>query len=555
MSPSIVINEFPTVQLGIVAALWRASTTLLAGSRTKCAAAYGLSGVALFVYSHLLRNAFESLLSRASFGLLGTPRFTVGGTCAPGFERIRTILRAQFRQGMHRSAQFAVYVAGRKVVDVFGSVRGCGLERSNPVDPDPRASTFHGRAPSAPDYTGAAYDSDSMQIMFSSTKSLAALVVALLVERGQLAYDASVAKVWPEFAQHGKGAITLSDVLRHESGLAFLDKPLTFDMMAPAAVARNEIGAHFEAQEPLGWDTPTPEYPNILSTRCYHGITRGLVLNEIVRRADPAGRTIGVILRDDICAPLDLRRIHIGTLPLEQESFVAPLGMQSVASTVCDAVALRLGLKAARDPRSEQAASVRATLMRMKQLYKTSHLLRWFSSLPGHTSYEDGEAQPRPADAVLNNNKRKVHCVESPSTNGLCSARDLAKLAGCLANGGELDGVRVISTRTLRDAESGGTRKFDTGTHGWSTFSKGGWCRFDDDETWLPIARGFVGWGGLGGSVFSWSPARNVGVAFAHNAPYRRSPMGWKDAQRCLPLIEATLAIIDGGGWAPAAAL
>lgn len=230
--------------------------------------------------------------------------------------------------------------------------------------------------------------------------------------------------------------------------------------------------------------------------------------------------------------------------------------MQSLASTVCDAVALQLGLKAARDPRSEQSASVRGTISRWKQLYKTSHLLRWFQTLPGHTSFEEGESQPRAEDAILNNNKRKVHAVESPSTNGLCSARDLAKLAGCLANGGEIDGVRVIATETLRDAESGGKRKFDTGMHGWTTFSKGGWCRFEDNETWVPIARGFVGWGGLGGSVFSWSPTRSVGVAFAHNAPYRRSPMGWKDAQRCLPLIEATLAIVDGGGGVlPAAAL
>ena len=283
-----LLRDWPTVQVGIIAILYRASTKLLAESRVKCAAAYSLSGVALFVYSHLLRNAHESLLSRATFGLLGTPRFTVGGTVAPGFERIEAIFRAQFRQGMHRSAQFAVYAAGRKIVDLFGSVSGSGLERSNPVDPDPRASTFHGRSPSAPDATNVSYDSDSMQIMFSSTKSLAALVVALLVERDHLAYDAPVATVWPEFAQNGKGAITLSDVLRHESGLAFLNKPLTFDMMAPAAVARNEIGAHFEAQEPLGWECPTPEFPAILSTRCYHGITRGLILNEIVRRADPA---------------------------------------------------------------------------------------------------------------------------------------------------------------------------------------------------------------------------------------------------------------------------
>ena len=541
---SRLLQDLPSLQIAIAAALWRASSRA-ADAPLACAATYTISAVVLSLFAGLTRNAHESILSRASFGLLGTPHFVVGGTVAPGFERIEAMFRAQFKQGLHRSAQICVYAAGQKVVDLYGSVRGKGLERANEPDLDPCASTFHGRAPSAPDSAHGAYDGDSMQICFSSTKSLAAVVVALLVERGHLSYDDTVCSIWPAFAQNGKAAITVSDVLRHEAGLSFIDKPLTFDMMSPDAVARNEVGAHFEQQAPLGWDHPTPEFPNLLSKRCYHGITRGLVLNEIVRRADPGRRTIGVILRDDICSPLQLSRTHIGTLPLALEPFVAPLGMQSVANTVCDGIALTCGLKPARDVRSEQSASVRATIAKWKTLYKTSHLLRWFASLPGKTSYEKGEAMPPPEDGILNNNKRKVHAVESPSTNGLCSARDLAKLAACLANGGELNGVRVLSAATLREGQSEGKRAFDTGTHGWSTFSKGGWCLFEDEETWMPIARGFVGWGGLGGSLFSWSPQRNVGVAFTHNAPYRRSPMGWKDAQRCLPLLEATLQIVE----------
>jgi hypothetical protein len=172
---SRLLQDLPSLQIAIAAALWRASSRA-ADAPLACAATYTISAVVLSLFAGLTRNAHESILSRASFGLLGTPHFVVGGTVAPGFERIEAMFRAQFKQGLHRSAQICVYAAGQKVVDLYGSVRGKGLERANEPDPDPCASTFHGRAPSAPDSAHGAYDGDSMQLCFSSTKSLAAVV-------------------------------------------------------------------------------------------------------------------------------------------------------------------------------------------------------------------------------------------------------------------------------------------------------------------------------------------------------------------------------------------
>ena len=58
--------------------------------------------------------------------------------------------------------------------------------------------------------------------MFSSVKSIAAIIVALMVDRGLLDYDEKVSTYWPEFAQNGKQDIKVADVLRHEGGLAHI---------------------------------------------------------------------------------------------------------------------------------------------------------------------------------------------------------------------------------------------------------------------------------------------------------------------------------------------
>ena len=67
---------------------------------------------------------------------------------------------------------------------------------------------------------GETYDKDSLQIVFSSTKSVAGIVFGMLVDKGLVNYDDKVAKYWPEFAYNGKQDITIVQVMRHESGLA-----------------------------------------------------------------------------------------------------------------------------------------------------------------------------------------------------------------------------------------------------------------------------------------------------------------------------------------------
>ncbi len=129
--------------------------------------------------------------------------FTIGGFVAPGYEGVYEAFAANFRQGRERDAQLVIYKDAKIVVDLFGS--------------NAEAST----APKD------GYDSDTLQIVYSSGKAIAATVIAMAVDRGLLAYDDPVAKHWPEFAAKGKEWITVADVLRHDAGLATFHEVIT----------------------------------------------------------------------------------------------------------------------------------------------------------------------------------------------------------------------------------------------------------------------------------------------------------------------------------------
>ena len=138
--------------------------------------------------------------------------------------------------------------------------------------------------------------------MFSSGKSIAAIVVAMLVDKGLLEYDKKVRDYWTEFGQNGKNDITLADVLRHESGLQNFNHTLKESDISRESIKANVIGKIVEDLVPI-W--PTKELgvvgPDGTETRrAYHALTRGWVLNEVVRRVDPEHRTIGEIMQADI---------------------------------------------------------------------------------------------------------------------------------------------------------------------------------------------------------------------------------------------------------------
>ena len=232
---------------------------------------------------------------------------TSGGECMPGYERVRDLFLSGFAPGGPEDrAQLCAYVRGVKVVELWAS-RTATAERRWGYDCGCNAAERP-------------YDGASLQNVWSSTKVLTSLVVAMLVDRGHLAYEQRVAEVWPEFAAHGKADCTVAMLMRHEAGLAQFDRPLGMTQLTAQAIRAGAVSEVIAAQRPA-------HAPG--ARRVYHPLTRGWLVNELVRRADPAGRTVGQFLLEEVSTPLDLRdELRIG-LPDEMHALVAPLVRRS----------------------------------------------------------------------------------------------------------------------------------------------------------------------------------------------------------------------------------
>ena len=140
-----------------------------------------------------------------------------------------------------------------------------------------------------------------MVVVMSTTKGIAAMTLAVANARGWLDYDAPVARYWPEFAQNGKGAITVRQLLGHEAGLVLLDETLTLEKLSDL-----DYLARMRARQKPAWPPGT--------RHGYHTITIGLYMQELIRRVDPARRTLGRFFHDEVAIPLDLE-FYIGLPP------------------------------------------------------------------------------------------------------------------------------------------------------------------------------------------------------------------------------------------------
>jgi CubicO group peptidase (beta-lactamase class C family) len=160
-----------------------------------------------------------------------------------------------------------VYHKGEKVVDLWGGVR-------NKTTGDP-------------------WEEDTMALVYSATKGLAAMTLAVAHSRGWLDYDELVCKYWPEFAQNGKARITVRQLLAHQAGLFAFDEPVERSVVADL----NRLAVVLARQKPA-WEPGTRQ--------AYHAVTIGFYEGELLRRIDPQHRSLGQFFQDEIATPLGL---------------------------------------------------------------------------------------------------------------------------------------------------------------------------------------------------------------------------------------------------------
>jgi CubicO group peptidase (beta-lactamase class C family) len=123
----------------------------------------------------------------------------------------------------------------------------------------------------------------------STAKGVLSSLVHALVAAGRLDYDLRLAEVWPEFAAHGKGNVTVRHVLMHQAGVPGLPPDLTTEQLCDwdhmcALVA-----------EATPWWPPGNAFG-------YHAQTFGFLLGETLQRT--TGARLVTLLRETLTEPL-----------------------------------------------------------------------------------------------------------------------------------------------------------------------------------------------------------------------------------------------------------
>ncbi|KXS22210.1 beta-lactamase/transpeptidase-like protein [Gonapodya prolifera JEL478] len=305
-------------------------------------------------------------------------KFNVAGFVRAGFEPVRDAFEAIFAEGAGEAgAGFTAYYKGDKVVELVGGY----------TDP----------SHSAP------FIADNVHIVHSCGKALMSMSVCHAISRGFLNWDTKVADVWPEFGAGGKENVTVKDLLEHQGGVAWLDAPFLPNV---ADLADLDALAKRIAGQPHNYGSKT--------TKCYHAVTRGWYLNELLRRT--MNTTQGDLMRD-WSDKLGVS-VFVG-LPESAESRVVDVTWSQLSK-------------------------------RMIELSKTVPHTANFKALIG-TKIADVDP---PEENVLQSNVRSVQRGQTPSAFTLTNASGLAAFANVMAMGGSWGGVDLLDPKTFAEAHT-----------------------------------------------------------------------------------------------------
>ena len=363
-----------------------------------------------------------------------TRRVSVNGHVAAGFERVQQVFAENFTRRRELGGACCAYYRGQKVVDLWGGVRN--------------------------KQTGEAWEHDTMVIIYSATKGLAAMAMALAHSRGWLDFDRTVASYWPEFAQHGKEAITVRQLLAHQAGLFALDEPVTRELVMDF----DRLARVLARQKPT-WPPG--------QRQAYHGITLGFYESELLRRIDPRRRTIGQFFQDEIATPLGLD-LYI-RLP----------------ETI---------------PDSRLAVLARPGLLRMVTGFAPRVLVTMFNRRSNISRALDGSTLPIDSHSIY------LRDFEVPSGGGVGTARGIARAYSAFAIGGELGLTQATLDQLTAPPVPSANGFFDECMKGEAKFSLG----FMKPSAAIPFGSTAAAFGspGAGGAMGFADPDMRIGYGY-----------------------------------------
>jgi len=292
------------------------------------------------------------------------------------------------------------------------------------------------------------WEEDTIVNVYSTTKVMTAICILKLVDRGLLDLDTPVAEYWPEFAQKGKQEIPVRFLLSHTAGLPGFKKQFPLEGLYDWDLIVSKLAA----QKP--WWKPGTKSG-------YHAITFGYLLGELVRRV--SGKSIGNYFREEVAEPLNAD-FFIG-LPEEHDGRVAELI----------------------PPKLPLFFRILSTKV-FRKLFFWHPTVKVFSK-PKQTSVSSFVAESK---------TRAWRAAEIPASNGHGNARSIARVGAVIACGGELDGVRLLSTSTLEKALEEQVAGKDHVMRVPLRFGLG--FGLPSETMPLPNPRSLY-WGGMGGSI------------------------------------------------------
>ena len=359
----------------------------------------------------------------------------VEGHVSPGFEPVREAFRENFARRRELGGACCVYFRGEKVVDLWGGVRNKA--------------------------TGERWEDDTMVLVYSTTKGLAAMTLALAHSRGWLDYDERVCAYWPEFAQQGKERITVRQLLSHQAGLFAFEgqgeRSLVADLDRLAAVL---------ARQKPAWEPG--------ARQAYHAITLGYYEGELLRRVDPRHRSLGQFFQDEIAAPLALD-FYIRLPESVPNRRLATLARPSLAAML-RGFPLRFFV-AAWNPRSNITRAL--------------------------------------AGSMLSHDAERIYArnFELPAGGGVGTARAIARAYGAFATGGRELGLRPETLQALAAPAVAPARGFydECMLADGVRFSLG---FMQHCPVWAFGSEGSFGMPGTGGSLGFADPRAGIGYAY-----------------------------------------
>ncbi|MCP4224519.1 MAG: beta-lactamase family protein, partial [Actinomycetia bacterium] len=316
------------------------------------------------------------------------------------------------------------------------------------------------------------WEADTITNVWSSTKTMTSLSALVLADRGELDLDAPVARYWPEFAAEGKENIAVRQLMGHTSGVSGWAQPVQVEDLYDWDKSTSMLAA----QAPW-WEPGTASG--------YHALNQGHLVGEVIRRI--TGKQLGAFFASEIAGPLNVD-FHIGLDP-SNDSRVA---------NVIPPPPLPFDLEA-----MDLDSPAVKTFTGPAPMAETSWTSEW-----------------RRADIG--------------AANGHGNARAVARAQAIVANGGEVDGVRLLSPATIArifevqadgiDVVLGVPLKFGIG-YGLKS----------ESVPYLPDGN-ICFWGGWGGSSIVVDTDRRVTFAYVMN----RMAEGVLGDPRGVNLFEAT---------------